>query len=68
MRTCAELTSDQAGLYGNEGKPGWFSLVLSFRYIDRIYFRISLSAQRLGGKEDKVMAGETPANLAALDQ
>src|ERR1700730_13020226 len=35
---------------------------LSFRYL----FRIGFSSRRFGGGEDKVMAGGTPANPAAL--
>lgn len=38
-------------------------LVLSFRYIDLIYLRISFSQQRLRVGKNKIMAGETPVNL-----
>ena len=40
--------------------------LLSFRYIDGLCFRRSSSQPRLGVAGDKVMAGGTPANPAAI--
>jgi hypothetical protein len=41
--------------------------MLSFRYIDGIYFRIGFSTRRSVGKMTKSWPGGTPANPAALD-
>ena len=43
-----------------------FPLMLSLRYIDGIYLGISFAMPRMEICENKVMAGETPANPAAL--
>ncbi len=40
--------------------------LLSFRYTDGLCLTISFSTRRLGVGENKVMAGGTPANPAAL--
>jgi hypothetical protein len=43
---------------------GFAEALLSFRYL----FRISFSSPRLVVAGDKVMAGETPANPATMEQ
>jgi hypothetical protein len=66
-----ELTASLRPPY--EREPGWFPLIaraappqalLSFRYIDGIYLRISFSTRRRVVEKNKVMAGGTPANPA----
>ena len=47
-------------------RVGCAEALLSFRYIDGPCLRISFSRRRWAVVKDKVMAGGTPANLAAL--
>jgi hypothetical protein len=47
-------------------RVGCAEALLSFRYIDGLYLRIGFSPRRFGVRGNKVMAGGTPANPAAL--
>ena len=47
-------------------RVGFAEALLSFRYIDGICLRISFSSPRMEVGGNKVMAGGTPANPAAL--